>query len=74
MFSKIHKNFKGEPLQLTEVQQAGIGRQTNKGVGLLAHEVGFGKTLSGILSMHEAMERGYAKRPLIVVPNNTILK
>jgi superfamily II DNA or RNA helicase len=40
----------------------------------LAHEVGFGKTLSGILSMHEAMERGNAVRPLIVVPNNSILK
>ena len=74
LFSKIHKNFKGRELKLTEVQKAGIGRQTTKGVGLLAHEVGFGKTLSGILSMHEAVERGNAKRPLIVVPNESILK
>ncbi|MFN3773437.1 toprim domain-containing protein [Cloacibacterium normanense] len=74
LFSKIHKNFKGSPLQLTEVQKAGIGRLTTKGVGLLAHEVGFGKTLSGILSLHEAMQRGNAKRPLVVVPNNNILK
>ena len=74
LFSKIHLNFKGNPLNLTEVQKAGIGRQTTKGVGLLAHEVGFGKTLSGILSMHEAMERGNAKRPLIAVPNESILK
>ena len=74
LFSKIHQNFKGKELKLTEVQKAGIGRQTTKGVGLLAHEVGFGKTLSGILSMHEAMERGNARRPLIVVPNDSILK
>lgn len=74
LFSKIHQNFKGNELKLTEVQKAGIGRQTTKGVGLLAHEVGFGKTLSGILSMHEAMERGNAKRPIIVVPNDSILK
>lgn len=74
LFSKIHQNFKGKPLNLTEVQKAGIGRLTTKGVGLLAHEVGFGKTLSGVLSMHEAMERGNAKRPLIVVPNDSILK
>lgn len=74
LFSKIHLNFKGQELRLTEVQKAGIGRQTTKGVGLLAHEVGFGKTLSGILSMHEAMERSNAKRPLIVVPNDSILK
>ena len=74
LFSQIHQNFKGKELRLTEVQKAGIGRQTTKGVGLLAHEVGFGKTLSGILSMHEAMERGNAKRPIIVVPNDSILK
>ncbi|MGB4447551.1 MAG: helicase-related protein [Cloacibacterium sp.] len=74
LFSKIHLNFKGKELRLTEVQKSGIGRQTTKGVGLLAHEVGFGKTLSGILSMHEAMERGYCIRPLIVVPNDSILK
>lgn len=74
LFSKIYKNFKGRPLELTEVQKSGIGRLTTKGVGLLAHEVGFGKTLSGILSMYEAMERGTAKRPLIVVPNDNILK
>lgn len=74
LFSNIHKNFKGRPLELTEVQKAGIGRLTTKGVGLLAHEVGFGKTLSGVLSMHEAMERGNAKRPLIVAPNDSILK
>ena len=74
LFSKIFQNFKGSELRLTEVQKAGIGRLTTKGVGLLAHEVGFGKTLSGVLSMHEAMERGNAKRPLIAVPNNNILK
>ncbi|MEE3724519.1 toprim domain-containing protein [Riemerella anatipestifer] len=74
LFSKIHKNFKGNPLRLTEVQKGGVGRLTTKGVGLLAHEVGFGKTLSGVLAMHEAMERGNAKRPLIVVPNDSILK
>ncbi|MCQ4139529.1 SNF2-related protein [Chryseobacterium sp. EO14] len=74
LFSKINQNFKGKELRLTEVQKAGIGRMTTKGVGLLAHEVGFGKTLSGILSMHEAMERGNATRPLIVVPNSSILK
>jgi len=74
MFSSIHKNFRGKPFELTEVQKAGIGRMTVKGVGVLAHEVGFGKTLSAILSMHEAMDRGYTKKPLIVVPNDSILK
>lgn len=74
MFSTINKDFKGKPLKLTSVQLAGIGRMTVKGVGVLAHEVGFGKTLSGILAMHEAMTRGFASKPLIVVPNDNILK
>ena len=74
MFSTINKDFRGKPLKLTEVQLAGIGRMTVKGVGVLAHEVGFGKTLSGILAMHEAMTRGFASKPLIVVPNDNILK
>ncbi len=74
LFSRIYLHFRGQELRLTEVQKAGIGRQITKGVGLLAHEVGFGKTLSGILSMHEAMERGNAKRPIIAVPNDSILK
>jgi superfamily II DNA or RNA helicase len=74
MFSTINRDFKGKPLKLTSVQLAGVGRMTVKGVGVLAHEVGFGKTLSGILAMHEAMTRGFAEKPLIVVPNDNILK
>ena len=74
LFVKVNKNFKGKPLSLKIVQKAGIGRLTAKGVGLLAHEVGFGKTLSGIIAIHEAMERGNAKRPVIVVPNDNILE
>lgn len=74
LFAKVNKDFKGKPLSLKIVQKAGIGRLTAKGVGLLAHEVGFGKTLSGIIAIHEAMERGNAKRPVIVVPNDNILE
>ena len=74
IFSSINKDFKGKDLKLTNVQLAGIGRMTVKGVGVLAHEVGFGKTLSGVLAMHEAMTRGFARKPLIVVPNDNILQ
>ena len=74
IFSSINKDFKGKELKLTSVQLAGIGRMTVKGVGVLAHEVGFGKTLSGVLAMHEAMTRGFARKPLIVVPNDNILQ
>ena len=74
MFSKVRKVFKDKVLKLTKVQLAGVGRSTVKGVGVLAHEVGFGKTLSGVMAMHEAMTRGNAKKPLIVVPNDNIMQ
>jgi hypothetical protein len=73
MFSQINESFKGSPLKLTSVQKGGVGRLSVKGVGVLAHEVGFGKTLSGVLTMHEAMTKGHAKRPLIVAPNRSVL-
>ena len=73
MFSQLRKEFHGRTLKLTNVQLAGVGRSTVKGVGVLAHEVGFGKTLSGVLAMQEAMTRGNARKPLIVVPNDNIM-
>ena len=73
MFSQLRKEFHGKTLKLTNVQLAGVGRSTVKGVGVLAHEVGFGKTLSGVLAMQEAMTRGNARKPLIVVPNDNIM-
>lgn len=69
MFSEIYSNFKGAPFALSGVQKQGIGRAVNTGVGIIAHEVGFGKTISGTLANHEIMNRGWAKRPLIIAPN-----
>ncbi len=72
MFSNIYASFKGNNLRLNNAQKEGVGRLVNRGVGLLAHEVGFGKTISGILSAYETMQRGWAKRPVIIVPNDNV--
>jgi hypothetical protein len=58
--------------ELRPVQKEGVGRLVNKGVGLLAHDVGFGKTISGVLATNEIMARGWAKKPLIVAPNENV--
>ena len=71
MFSNVHGTFKGAPFVLYEAQRAGIGRIVNSGVGILAHEVGFGKTISGVMAAHEIMMRGWAKKPLFVVPGDS---
>lgn len=72
LFGQIYSNFEGRAFEPNRAQRKGIGRLMNTGVGILAHEVGFGKTISGVLTAYEAMERGWAKRPLIVVPNDNV--
>jgi len=41
----------------------------NNGTGILAYDVGVGKTPSAIYTMSAFLDAGYCKRPLLVVPN-----
>jgi len=41
------------------------------GSGLLAYDVGVGKTPSAVFTTSQFLDTGYAKRPLIIVPNQT---
>lgn len=68
--TQLSKTFGGRPLELRPIQMEGASFLVNKGVGILAYEVGVGKTLSAIAAISEVMRRGWAKRPLIVVPKN----
>lgn len=71
-FQKINKTFKGKAFSLRESQKESLGMIANRGSALVALDVGNGKTLVGVLATTEAMERGYTKRPLWVVPNPSI--
>ena len=42
-----------------------------QGSGLLAYDVGVGKTPSAIFTICQFIDTGYAKRPFIIVPNQT---
>ena len=68
LFGKINDVFHNDKLELLPVQRQGIGFLVNKGVGLLAHDVGVGKTMQAIVAINETMERGWSKKPLIIVP------
>lgn len=72
LVGELHKDFRGKPLEVKPVQLEGVGFLTNKGIGLLAHDVGVGKTMQAILSVNEVMKRGWAKRPLIVTPPGNV--
>lgn len=72
LVSKISATYKNKPLEIRGVQRQGIGFLLNKGVGLLAHDVGLGKTMQGILANIELINRGWAKRPLVVLPSASV--
>jgi hypothetical protein len=56
--------------QLRPAQKSGMKFLTSRGQsGLLAHEVGFGKTTSAISKMSEMIQTGQGKRILALVPN-----
>lgn len=61
-----HKGTKA--FNLSEQQMKGISMLTNKGTGLLAYDVGVGKTACGIVATINQIQTGRAKKPLICVP------
>lgn len=65
----MNREKDGESFKLYEQQIRGVSFLTNKGNGLLAYDVGVGKTAAGIVANIGQMQTGRSKRPLIVVPN-----
>lgn len=67
--------YKGsEPFTLYEQQIKGISFLSNKGNGLLAYDVGVGKTAAGIVATVNQIQTGRATRPLIIVPKSVYSK
>lgn len=65
---------KGKEFKLYEQQIKGISFLCNKGNGLLAYDVGLGKTAAGIVATVVQIQSGRASRPIIVVPKSVIGK
>ncbi len=67
--------YKGESkFKLYDQQIKGISFLCSKGNGLLAYDVGVGKTAAGIVATVNQIQTGRSKRPLIVVPNTVYPK
>ncbi len=60
--------------KLYDQQIKGISFLCNKGNGLLAYDVGVGKTAAGIVATVNQIQTGRSKRPLIIVPNQVYSK
>ena len=67
--------YKGDSkFKLYDQQIKGISFLCNKGNGLLAYDVGVGKTAAGIVATVNQIQTGRCKRPFIVVPNQVYSK
>lgn len=66
--------FKTAPLSITPIQREGIAFMMAVGSGIIAYDVGVGKTMTAIITIANALYSGKCKRPLIVVPNPTYAK
>ena len=67
--------YKGDSkFKLYDQQIKGISFLCNKGNGLLAYDVGVGKTAAGIVATVNQLQTVRSKRPLIIVPNQVYAK
>ncbi len=66
--------FKQGLLAFSEAQKESIAYMEVATAGILAYDVGVGKTMSAIITLANLLQQGKCKRPLIVVPNQTYRK
>lgn len=68
---EVSRKFMGFDLDIRPAQREGIAFMELVGSGIVAYDVGVGKTITAIIEMASAIKNGKCKRPLIVVPNPT---
>jgi len=61
--------FQNFDFELRPAQREGIAFMEMVGSGIIAYDVGVGKTITAIAEIANSMKSGKCKRPLIVVPN-----
>lgn len=71
LYFECSKFFKESDLQIRPAQREGVAFSLVNGTGIIAYDVGVGKTLTSILTVGNAIQSGLCKRPLIVVPKQT---
>lgn len=64
----MNENKGTKEFVMTKQQIKGVSQLCNKGNGILAYDVGVGKTVTGIVATVNQIQTGKAKKPLICVP------
>lgn len=70
----VNEFFRGKPFVANSFQNRGVRRSLRFGRIYLDHVVGSGKTITTLLALIEAKNRGLLQKACIVVPLNTILQ
>ncbi|MBC8753961.1 SNF2 family helicase [Kordia sp. YSTF-M3] len=68
---EVSKKFMGFDLDIRAAQREGIAFMELIGSGIIAYDVGVGKTITAIIETASAILNGKCKRPIIAVPNPT---
>ncbi len=68
---EVSRNFMGNTLEVRQAQREGIAFMELVGSGIVAYDVGVGKTITAIIEVVTAIKNGKCKRPVIAVPNPT---
>lgn len=71
---EMNRYFKNAPIDPKPTLWDGVKFLTANGSGIVAFDVGVGKTMTAILAVAQALYTGQCKRPLIVVPDPTYKK
>ena len=66
--------FQNFDFELRPPQREGIAFMEMVGSGIIAYDVGVGKTITAIAELANSIHSGKCKRPLIIVPNPTYKK
>ena len=70
----VSAKFKGFDLEIRPAQREGVAFMELAGSGIIAYDVGVGKTLTAIIELANSMYSGKCARPIIVCPNPTYRK
>ena len=68
---RMNKFIHGQPLDVRPEKRDAVAFTTSSGSGLLAYDVGVGKTPAAIFTICQFIDMGYCSRPIVVVPNQT---
>lgn len=63
--------FLGKGFAIRPEKREGIAYMSAVGAGIIAYDVGVGKTITALLELASALQQGKCKRALLVVPNPT---